>query len=141
MAKETIMSYTFDETIVSDLHKDARGYRPSEYFWEEWTQCGDDTRQVMWDSLCRELEDAMAAERQAEARAALALTERLEKMYELGATSEVQALKWIIEAEEFDSVDLQYGADYFCYNFGLSYNAVNEFRIQEAINEMLSEVV
>jgi hypothetical protein len=141
MAKETIMSYTFDETIVSDLHKDARGFRPSEYFWEEWTQCGDDTRQAMWDSLCRELEDTMAAERQAEARAALALTERLEKMYELGATSEVQALKWIIEAEEFDSFDLQYGASYFCYHFGLSYNAVNEFRIQEAINEMLAEVV
>jgi hypothetical protein len=141
MAKETIMSYTFDETIVSDLHKDARGFRPSEYFWEEWTQCGDDTRQVMWDSLCRELEDAMAAERQAEARAALALTERLEQMYELGATSEVQALKWIIEAEEFDSFDLQYGADYFCYHFGISYSAKNEFRIQEAINEMLAEVV
>jgi hypothetical protein len=141
MAKETIMSYTFDETIVSDLHKDARGYRPSEYFWEEWTQCGDDTRQAMWDSLCRELEDTMAAERQAEARAALALTERLEKMYELGATSEVQALKWIIEAEEFDSFDLLYGASYFCYHFGLSYSAADKFRIQEAINEMLSEVV
>jgi hypothetical protein len=141
MAKETIMSYTFDETIVSDLHKDARGFRPSEYFWEEWTQCGDDTRQAMWDNLCRELEDTMAAERQAEARAALALTERLEKMYELGATSEVQALKWIIEAEEFDSFDLLYGASYFCFHFGLSYNAVNEFRIQEAINEMLAEVV
>lgn len=135
------MSYTFDETIVSDLHKDARGFRPSEYFWEEWTQCGDDTRQAMWDNLCRELEDTMAAERQAEARAALALTERLEKMYELGATSEVQALKWIIEAEEFDSFDLLYGASYFCFHFGLSYNAVNEFRIQEAINEMLAEVV
>jgi hypothetical protein len=141
MAKETIMSYTFDETIVSDLHKDARGFRPSEYFWEEWTQCGDDTRQAMWDSLCRELEDMMAAERQAEASAALALTARLEKMYELGATSEVQALKWIIEAEEFDGFDLLYGASYFCFHFGLSYNAVNEFRIQEAINDLLAEVV
>jgi hypothetical protein len=141
MAKETIMSYTFDETIVSDIHKDARGYRPHEYFWSEWNNSNDFDRQAIWDGLCRELEDTMAADRQAEARAALALTERLEKMYELGATSEVQALKWIIEAEEFDSFDLQYGPSYFCFRFGLSYNAVNEFRIQEAINEMLAEVV
>jgi hypothetical protein len=134
------MAYTFDENIVSDLHKDARGVRPTEYFWEEWTQCGDDTRQAMWDNLCRELEATMAAERQAEARAALALAERLEQMYELGATSEVQALKWIIAAEEFDSFDLQYGASYFCYHFGLSYNAADKFRIQEAIDQMLAEV-
>jgi len=135
------MTYTFDENIVSDLHKDARGFRPSEYFWEEWTQCGDDTRQAMWDSLIEELNETMDRERRAEARAALALTERLEKMYELGATSEVQALQWIMEAEEFEDYDLRYGADYFCYHFGLSYSLKNEFPIQEAINEMLSEVV
>jgi hypothetical protein len=132
--------YTFDENIVSDLHKDARGYRPTEYFWEEWTQCGDDTRQAMWDNLCRELEETMDRERKAEARAALALTERLEQMYELGAKTEVQALKWIMEAEEFDDSDLRYGASYFCYHFGLSYSAANEFRIQEAMNEMMYEV-
>jgi hypothetical protein len=134
-------TYTFDDQIVSDLHKDARGYRPGPYFWEEWTQCGDDTRQAMWDNLICELNETMDRERQVEARAALALTERLEQMYAIGAKSEVHALKWIMEAEEFDDFDLQYGADYFCYHFGLSYSAVNEFRIQEAINEMLSEVV
>jgi len=133
--------YTFNENIVSDLHKDARGYRPTEYFWEEWTQCGDDTRQAMWDNLCRELEETMDRQRQVEAQAALTLCERLEQMYALGAKSEVQALKWIMEAEEFSDLDLQYGASYFCYHFGLSYSAVNEFRIQEAMNEMLSEVV
>jgi hypothetical protein len=132
--------YTFDENIVSDLHKDARGYRPTEYFWEEWTQCGDDTRQAMWDNLCRELEETMDCERKAEARAALALCERLEQMYALGAKTEVQALKWIMEAEEFDDSDLRYGASYFCYHFGLSYSAANEFRIQEAMNEMMYEV-
>jgi hypothetical protein len=135
------MTYTFDENIVSDLYKDARGHRPTEVFWILWNTYSDAQKQEEWDSLCREVSEELDRERQAEARAALALTERLEKMYELGATSEVQALKWIIEAEEFDSFDLQYGADYFCYHFGLSYNAANEFRIQEAINEMLAEVV
>lgn len=57
--------YTFDEQIVSDLHKDARGYRPTEYFWEEWSQCGDDTRQAMWDNLIEELAAAAAREKSA----------------------------------------------------------------------------
>ena len=133
--------YTFDEQIVSDLHKDARGFRPTQYWWDQWSLCTSDQKQTMWDSLCRELEETMAAERAAEARAALALTERLEQMYDLGAKSEVQALQWIMEAEEFDDFDLRYGPSYFCYHFGLSYSAANDFRIQEAMNEMLSEVV
>lgn len=70
--------YTFDEQIVSDLHKDARGFRPSEYFWEEWTQCGDDNRQAMWDSLLRELNHTMAAERAAEARAEILFHQRVQ---------------------------------------------------------------
>jgi predicted Fe-S protein YdhL (DUF1289 family) len=141
MTKENIMSYTFDENIVSDLHKDARGFRPSQYWWDQWNLCSDDQKQTMWDALSQELSETMDRERKAEARAALALCERLEQMYALGAKTEVQALKWIMEAEEFDDSDLRYGASYFCYHFGLSYSAVNEFRIQEAMNEMLSEVV
>ena len=135
------MTYTFDEQIVSDLHKDARGSRPSQTWWSIWNRVSDDAKQDIWDALSQELSETMDRERQAEARAALALTERLEKMYELGATSEVQALQWIMEAEEFNDFDLRYGASYFCYHFGLSYSAANEFRIQEAMNEMLSEVV
>jgi hypothetical protein len=134
------MAYTFDENIISDLHKDARGFRPSQYWWDQWELCSDDQKQVMWDSLIQELNEAMEQQRKDEARAAFALTQRLEQMYELGATSEVQALKWIMEAEEFDDYDIQYGPSYFCYHFGLSYSAANDFRIQEAMNEMLAEV-
>lgn len=134
------MSYTYDERVISDLHKDARGFRPPEYFWEEWTRATADIKQQIWNNLCSELSLEIKRERQAQARAALALTERLGQMYELGAKSEVQALQWIMEAEEFDDYDLQYGPSYFCYHFGLSSSATNDFRIQEAMNEMLAEV-
>ena len=135
-------TYTFDENIVSDLHKDARGFRPTQYWWDQWGLCSDDQKQTMWDSLCQELDTELDRDRVAKARAMLAVTEQLEKMDELGAKSEVQALQWIMEAEEFDDHDLQYGADYFCYHFGLDYTEGKKaFRIQEAMNEMLSEVV
>jgi hypothetical protein len=134
--------YTFDEQIVSDLHKDARGSRPSQTWWSIWNRVSDDAKQDIWDALCDELDTELNRERVAKARAMLALTERLEKMYELGAKSEVQALKWIMEAEDFDDYDLQYGADYFCYHFGLDYTeGKKSFKIQEAMNEMLSEIV
>jgi len=92
--------------------------------------------------LCEELSVELDRERVAKARAMLAVTERLEQMYKLGAKSEIQALQWIMEAEEFSDYDLQYGADYFCYHFGLDYTEGKKaFRIQEAMNEMLTEVV
>jgi len=134
--------YTFDEQIISDLHKDARGFRPTQYWWDQWNLCTDAQKQTMWDALSEELSAELDRERVAKARAMLALTERLEKMYEIGAKSEVQALQWIMEAEEFSDFDLQYGADYFCYHFGLDYTEGKKaFRIQEAMNEMLVEVV
>lgn len=48
--------YTYSDDIISDLHKDARGYRPGECFWEEWTQSLANAKQRIWDMLCDELE-------------------------------------------------------------------------------------
>ena len=120
------MAYTFDAQIVSDLHKDARGFRPSEYFWEEWDQCGDDNRQAMWDSLCRELEETMAAERDAEDRALRVFTKRVIDTQLAGAGDLRTAIRWILEGEQFDDMDYCYGADYCAFHFGLAYN--NPFR-------------
>ena len=83
----------------------------------------------------------MERERHAQAMAMIALHQRIQGTMLLGAKDEVQALKWIMEAEEFSDYDLQYGPSYFCYHFGLSYSADKELPIQQAINEMLSEVV
>ena len=45
------MKYTFDELSVSDLHKDAYGFRPSESFWREWQASDNDGKQELWDSM------------------------------------------------------------------------------------------
>lgn len=133
--------YTFDEQIVSDLHKDARGFRPREYFWAEWNNSNDFDRQAIWDGLVSELNEEMDRERRAQADAIIAMHQRIQGTMLLGAKDEVQALQWIMEAEEFDDFDLRYGASYFCFHFNLPYSAEKEFPIQEAINEMLVEVV
>jgi hypothetical protein len=133
--------YTFDKSIVSDLHKDARGYRPRDVWWTYWSNCTDAEKQREWDGLIRECNEKIARERHAQDMAMIALHQRIQGIMLLGAKDEVQALKWIMEAEEFSDFDLQYGPSYFCFHFGLNYLAEKELPIQEAINEMLSEVV
>ena len=133
------MAYTFDEMIVSDLHKDARGFRPSEYFWEEWTQCGDDNRQAMWDGLLRELNHTMEAERAAEARAEIEFHQRVQGAMLIGAADEVTAIRWILAAEGFDEYDLAYGKDYVAFHFGLSYQNSFQDQITAALAEMKLE--
>lgn len=136
------MYYTYDNSLFSDLHKEVYGFRPSSDLYADWNSRTPRQKQELWNALCGEQEETIKQEKVAKACAMLALTERLEKMYELGAKSEVQALQWIMEAEEFSDFDLQYGADYFCYHFGLDYTEGKKaFNIQEAMNEMLAEVV
>ena len=133
--------YTFDENIVSDLHKDARGYRPSQSWWEMWNESHSSRKQEIWDDLADELEQAMALEELDQARALAKLSDRILETMKLGADDTKTAIKWIIEAEEFDDFDLRCGASYFCFHFGLNYNVANKFPIQEAMNEMLAEVI
>lgn len=133
------MTYTYDEQIVSDLHKDARGYRPDEYFWEEWTQCGDDTRQSMWDNLLNELAAENARQKDAYARAEIAFHQRIQGAMLVGAKDELTAIRWILEAEAFTEIDLAYGSDYMAFHFGLPYKGQFDQQIQTVINAMTKE--
>jgi hypothetical protein len=128
--------YTFNENIISDLFKEVRGFRPSEYFWEEWTQAPADVKQMIWDNLCNEHEDEMAREREREARALADFGQSIVDNINLGADSIETAIRWILEAEGMDEHDLAYGADYVAYHFGLSYQNPYKDRITAAIKLM-----
>ena len=131
--------YTFDEQIVSDLHKDARGYRPTEYFWEEWSQCGDDTRQAMWDNLLEELAAETARQKDAYARAEIHFHQRVQGTMLAGAKDELTAIRWILEAEALTENDLAYGSDYVAFHFGLPYKGEFDQQIQNVIDAMTKE--
>ncbi len=72
--------YTFDENIVSDLHKDAYGTRPGEYFWADWDACNNDGKQRIWDNLLDEVDRAVENEREAQAEAICDLEDRIQFM-------------------------------------------------------------
>ena len=128
--------YTFDDNIVSDLHKEARGFRPSEYFWEEWTQSPDNVKQIIWDNLCDEHKESMAQQRADEARALADFGQQIIDNITRGADSIETAIRWMLEAEQLSDFDLAYGADYVAWKFGLSYQNPYRDRITAAIKQM-----
>lgn len=131
------MTYTFDSNIVSDLHKDARGYRPREYFWAEWNNSNDFDRRAIWDGLLRELAAENARQQDAYARAEIAFHQRVQGTMLAGAEDELTAIRWILEAEQFTENDMAYGSDYVAWHFGLPYKGLFDQQIQTVIATMI----
>jgi hypothetical protein len=136
---EMTTQYTFDENIVSDLHKDARGFRPGQSWWQMWNALGDAEKQNVWDALCDELDNAMAAERDAYARAEIDFHQRVQGMMLVGAADELTAIRWILEAEQLTEYDLAYGSDYVAFHFGLPYKGLFDQQIQVVIDMMQTQ--
>ena len=74
-------NYTYDENIVSDLHKDAYGFRPrSEEFWADWDAADNDGKQRIWDNLLDDLDRAIENEREYHQEAIASLEDRIQFM-------------------------------------------------------------
>lgn len=116
--------YTFDEDTISDLYKDARGFRPGEYFWETWNDASDDQKQVIWDDLVDELRrgNEMLAEMQAIALAKFEA--QVAKTMELGARDRETAIRWIVEGLDLGNYA---DADYACWALNLNYSCAKLF--------------
>ena len=56
-------NYTYDDGILSDLHKDAYGFRPSSDFFREWDLLNSDGKQDLWDSLVDAVGDSIREEK------------------------------------------------------------------------------
>ncbi len=115
----TATAYTFDENIVSDLHKDAYGFRPSESFWEYWTASDDDRKQRIWDELLDALEREMEYQRQREAEAVYDFNVHLRNLLDAGASDFEMALRWMHEAHDTNGDD-----EYLEYHLGLPYGYI-----------------
>lgn len=129
--------YTFDGNIVSDLHKDAYGYRPREYFWAEWNNSTDADKQHIWDRLIQDLQLAMEEEAQQEIAAINAFELEIADALDLGAPSREDAVRWIVDGMNLSDVDIMYGSNYICYLKGLPYKMAYLF--DNVVNSMMKE--
>jgi hypothetical protein len=126
--KEATVTYTFDEDIVSDLHKDAWGFRPSSYWWYRWNEGSDASKQSMWNSLIVDLEVAMANQKAAYDDAKSEYEARLAEYISIGAKDRATAIRWLVQSLELTEADKWYGAEYICYTLGLPNSMQSEFK-------------
>ena len=59
--------YTFDSESLSDLYKDAYGFRPDYAYIKAWHDYADDFKQVIWDRLLIDLQIAVEEDKQYQA--------------------------------------------------------------------------
>ena len=93
--------YTYSDDIISDLHKDVRGYRPTASWWQMWNALGKAEKQNVWDALCDELETKIKHEKIAEEKAVAEFKERIKQAQVWGARDYFDALRWITGCETF----------------------------------------
>lgn len=116
-------TYTFDSNIVSDLHKDARGFRPSVDWLNEWKATTDEDRQMIWDGLMRESELAFQEEQRIQAEAVAEFEQHILETIRCGANDRKTAMRWILSNVEHDG-----DPSFACFLLGLPYNMSSELK-------------
>jgi len=91
-------TYTYDEQIFSDFHKDAYGFRPRGH---EFYTATADRKQEIWDSVGRAFDIRQEEEAEEEARALREFTSSLESVIEAGAGDRTTALRWMTDGDTF----------------------------------------
>lgn len=119
----------FDDDLISDLHKDAYGFRPNEGFWADWRSMGAAEKQATWDQLVSALQDAQRAEAEAETRAIAKFEKRVASLMAHGAKDRSMAIRWLMDASVGEGIRDE---EYFCYLNGLPYNYFTVAKKQQA---------
>jgi hypothetical protein len=122
-----VMERTFDTNVVSDLHKEAYGFRPGQGWWAQWRAWNDDQRQAEWDRLCQLSEASAEQERAAQERARQRWSAHILQLMGNNGIDRGSALRWDMEA-----MGAQGDAGYYCYLWGISYGHEEEIQRQLA---------
>ena len=118
MMRRADMTFTFDETILSDLHKEARGFRPREgWFLDKWNESDDDGKQVIWDGLIEEMCNNDRAVADHEAACLIEFKQLMATTIENGAGDEITALRWLIQ--DGRQIDHSQDIEHFFWEYGI----------------------
>jgi len=100
---------------ISDLHKDARGFRPSLDRYELKT---DDelTAEIEW--LGREVKEEIEREQQIDALCITRFNDEVATFIQQGAANRSTAIRWMLQAQGYDETSAD--ADFICYNNGIN---------------------
>jgi len=115
----TTATYTFDNDIAGDLHKDAYGFRPHSSWWAAWAIMSDAEKQQEWDQLVESMKTREASRIECEQQAIVRFETLVTKTVTAGAASRADAIKWLMQGEEVNG-----DTNYFEYLMGIPYGHV-----------------
>jgi hypothetical protein len=121
MMNET--NYTYSDELVSDLHKDAYGFRPQLYFWEGWAAMTPDQKQVEWDRLVDLMTERDQEEQERQARAMLDAELELTRIMEtVPGSTRADAVRFLADAEGCVHKNGFADLEELCYNLDLPFH-------------------
>jgi hypothetical protein len=112
--------FTYSDNIVSDLHKDAYGFRPSQRFFDDWAEYTPAEKQEVWDMLCTEMERSMKEQAESEAAALVEFRKTVAAQMALCNVTWTKAVDYLADAEDCD-IEYDQDFDYFLWNQGIGY--------------------
>jgi hypothetical protein len=121
------MKHSFSDELISDLHKDAKGFRPSESFYNNWINASNKEKQSIWNALIKEFNAKVEEENAQEELAIKSFNDKINKMIACGAEDTKQAMRWIVDSLGLSNTDKLYGEQYICYKLGLPYSYAEKF--------------
>jgi hypothetical protein len=95
------MSFTYDDALVSDLYKDAYGFRPSFGYLQYWKEASPEGKQYIWDELLAELANSIEREKQEEIYCLDKFEKLIAQTISYGAGDRETALRWLTSSENF----------------------------------------
>ena len=114
-------TFTYSDELFSDLHKDVHGFRPRGHIFYVSTPA---QKQVMWDSLCDQLEVNEENDIKEYVKAEADFEARITKLLSAGAQTPEIAIRWLAESLDNDFMEEFYGAEYLEYTLGLRFSYI-----------------
>ena len=111
--------YTYDIDSFSDLHKEARGFRPSEGFWQWVKTATPDELQEKWDSLSHAADREYTLMQEMQAEALVRLREELAETTANNRVDMVTAVRWMHDAYSTNGDN-----EFLDYRCGVAYGTI-----------------
>ena len=121
------MTHTYEESLISDLHKDAYGFRPNSQYWTDWSFMTAAERQQEWDHLLEKAREEDDRRESQELRSYELWCVDITELMAQHNISEARAIIWDMQNYVSDINDLSL----YCYKRGLTWST--EMEIEKLI--------
>jgi hypothetical protein len=122
MASKELMN----DLLLSDLHKELYGFRPSQSTWARWSEMTDAALTAEYEEMIVDNDRKIDADRAAEKVVIAQYEARIAKMMADFSIDRATAIRWDIQAVGDEEEVERYGMSHYAWELGLPMGYFNE---------------